>query len=81
MITTLAVSPDGKTVAAGRLDVLLLFDLQKGELLRKIEAPKELVESIKPKGGGVSFEAMRLLDAWPGSPTCWRSRPTASGWS
>lgn len=65
VITTLAVSPDGKTVAAGRLDVLLLFDLQKGELLRKIEAPKELVESIKPKGGGVSFEAMRLLDAWP----------------
>ncbi len=65
-ITALAVSPDGKTLAAGRRDVLLLFDLEKGELLRRIEAPKELVESSKPKDGGVPIGAIELLGDWPG---------------
>lgn len=67
-ITALAVSPDGKTLAAGRRAVLLLFDLEKGELSRRIEAPKEVVDNANPaKLGGVpSPLALQMLYDWPG---------------
>ena len=67
-ITALAVSPDGKTLAAGRRDVLLLFDLEKGELSRRIEAPKEVVDNANPaKLGGVPLPlALQMLYDWPG---------------
>ena len=74
-VSALAVSPDGKTLAAAVTGAVLLFDLGKGELLRTIEAPKELKQqmanynSTLHVGGSPSLHELmqvsRLFEDWP----------------